>query len=329
MVEMDFEQNLISILTNVLGEPKRDYTSSGGWIEFNCPNCADELGHPDGKYNLSVTTDELFGHCWKCGYSGQISSIIRKYGSKEDLNEYKEELKALKESKFFTLSSGINDTVEEYDRVDGVNLPDGFALIPETGSIPAVKYLEERGVDCFLIKKFNIGYCSNCCGMYSNRIVIPSYDAYGDVNYWVARDYTKRSKCKILNPDIDKKGIIFNEYYINWYEPITLVEGPFDHIVVPNSIPLLGCSFDEDNMAYRAIVERAHSRVNVLLDSDATDKAYLIYKFLNTAMPGQIRIIECPDGYDPSDYYKCYGKKGILSLLRSAKKLDEFTLATL
>ena len=43
---MDFEKNVISILTNVLGDPKRDYTSSGGWIEFNCPCCADEIGHP-------------------------------------------------------------------------------------------------------------------------------------------------------------------------------------------------------------------------------------------------------------------------------------------
>lgn len=327
---MDFEKNVISILTNVLGEPKRDYTSSGGWIEFNCPCCADEVGHPDNKYNLAITTDELYGHCWRCGYSGKVSSIIRKYGSSDDLEEYKGELNALRESRLFNLSNGAIEQVEELDKVDGVSLPDGFKLIDENNWFckDASEYLKDRGVDDFLIKKFNIGFCGPNLGKYSKRIVIPSYDVYGDLNYWVARDYSGNSKrTKILNPDIDKKSIIFNEYYINWYEPITLVEGPFDHIVVPNSIPLLGCSFDDENVAYKALVEKAHSTINILLDSDATNKAYPLYKMLNNAMPGNVRIIECPDGYDPSDYYRYYGKKGIISLLKSAHKLDEFTLA--
>jgi len=334
---MDFEKNVISILTNVLGNPKRDYTSSGGWIEFNCPCCADEIGHPDNKYNLAITTDELYGHCWRCGYSGKVSSIIRKYGSSSDLDEYKTELDALKESRLFNLSNGVMEQVEELDRVDGVYLPEGFQLVSQrleaknvglSGENAAIKYLKGRGVDEFLIKKYNIGFISYGGGKYSHRIVIPSYDAYGDLNYWVARDYTGNPKrLKILNPDIDKKSIVFNEYFINWYEPVTLVEGPFDHIVVPNSIPLLGKSIDEDSMVYKTLVEKSHSRINILLDDDAIDTAYKMYKFLNNVMKDRIRIIECPQGYDASDYYKCFGRKGILNLLRSAHKLDDFMLS--
>lgn len=334
---MDFEKNVISLLTNALGDPKRDYTSTGGWIEFNCPCCADELGHPDGKYNFAVTTDELYGHCWRCGYSAKISSIIRKYGSSDDLNEYKNELHALKESHLFNLSNGTIEQVEELDRVDGVSLPDGFQLVSQrleakkvglSGENTAIKYLKDRGVDEFLIKKYNIGFISYGGGKYSHRIVIPSYDAYGDLNYWVARDYTGNTKRpKILNPDIDKKSIVFNEYFINWYEPVTLVEGPFDHIVVPNSIPLLGKTIDEDSMVYKKLIENCHSKINIFLDDDAIDTAYKMYKFLNNVMKDNIRIIECPQGYDASDYYKYYGKKGIIKLLKTAHKLDEFTLA--
>lgn len=333
---MDFEKNLISILTNVLGEPRRDYTSSGGWIEYNCPCCSDDLGHHDDKYNFAVTTDELYGHCWKCGYSAKLSSVIRRYGSIDDLNEYKYELNALKESRFFSLPNGVNDKVEDIDMVDVVNLPDGFRLVSDflnsenENNNRAIEYLNKRGVDEYLIRKYNIGFCSYGSGIYTNRVVIPSYDMYGDLNYWVARDYTdNKNRRKILNPDLDKKSIIFNEYFINWYEPITLVEGPFDHIVVPNSIPLLGCLFDEEHLAYKTILEKAHSRINIMLDNDATDKSYSLYKFMNAVMPGQIRIIECPDGYDPSDYYRDYGRNGIVQLLRSAHKLDEFTLMTI
>lgn len=64
-----------------------------------------------------------------------------------------------------------------------------------------------------------------------------------------------------------------------------------------------------------------------MLDDDAIDTAYKMYKFLNNAMPGNIRIIECPDGYDASDYHRDFGRKGIARLLKSAHKLNDFELA--
>ena len=332
IINMDFEHNVISILTGILGEPKRDYTSSGGWIEYNCPCCADEVGHPDGKYNLAITVDELYGHCWRCGYTNKLSSIIRKYGSSEDLEDYKHELSTYKESRLFSLYGALNDSVEDLDKIDGVDLPDGFKLIntEEKTDNDATRYLKKRGVDDFLIKKYNIGYCGRGHGIYSERIVIPSYDAFGNLNYWFGRDYTgKNGQWSKLNPKIDKKSIIFNEYFINWYEPITLVEGPFDHIVVPNSIPLLGKAIDEESMVYKALVAKAHSTVNIFLDDDAIETAYKTYKFLNNAMKGKIRVIECPNGYDASDYYRDFGKAGIIRLLKTAHTLDEFTLTTI
>lgn len=327
---MDFEQNIIRLLNGILGDSKRGYASSGGWIEYNCPCCGEELGHPDGKYNLAISLEELYGHCWKCGYSAKLSRLIKKYGSAEDVAEYKTELNNLKESRSFTFGGGLNDAVEELDPIVELSLPEGFKLINKEDSHchEALNYLYGRGVDDFLIKKYNIGYCGRGCGIYSERIIIPSYDMFGDLNYWFGRDYSGKNKqWSKLNPKTDKKTIVFNEYYVNWYEPITLVEGPFDHIAVPNSIPLLGKSIDQDSMVYRTIKEKCHSTINILLDSDAVDDAYRMYKFLNKTMRGNIRIIECPEGYDASDYHNDYGRQGIVQLLRSAHKLDGYTLA--
>ena len=39
---------------------------------------------------------------------------------------------------------------------------------------------------------------------------------------------------------LNSKDIIFNEFYINWDLPVYLVEGVFDSLRIPNSIPLLG-----------------------------------------------------------------------------------------
>ena len=97
-------------------------------------------------------------------------------------------------------------------------------------------------------------------------IIIPSYNALGELNYWVGRDYLPPmrnehskvlngvsqiiphtySRLKYDNPKVEKKNIIFNEEKIQWDADITLVEGPFDHIVVPNSVPLLGKALNKE-----------------------------------------------------------------------------------
>ena len=52
---METFEEIKNIVETVLGEPKRSYSGSGGWYEYNCPSCADEnCGAPDGKYNLAL-----------------------------------------------------------------------------------------------------------------------------------------------------------------------------------------------------------------------------------------------------------------------------------
>ena len=96
--------------------------------------------------------------------------------------------------------------------------------------------------------------------------------------------------------------------------------------MVPNSIPLLGKAIDEDSMVFKTLKEKLHSTVTVWLDDDAMDDAYRMYKFLNKTFRDKVRVIESPAGYDASDYHREFGRKGIVQLLRTAHKLDEFTL---
>ena len=77
----------------------------------------------------------------------------------------------------------------------------------------------------------------------------------GKLNYWTGRDflgYDKRQK--YFTPQVERKDIIFNEEKIQWDADVTLVEGPFDHIVVPNSIPLLGKVLKTDFKIYQEII---------------------------------------------------------------------------
>ena len=165
---------------------------------------------------------------------------------------------------------------------------------------------------------------------YHGMVVIPSYDQFGNLNYFTCRDYTGIPKGKGTdrkNPDIPKKEFVFNEGMINWYEPVVLVEGPFDHIVTPNSIPLLGSTLSDDCEVYKKVTELCREKVIVMLDDDAYSKALKIYRLLDKSrLNGMVRITRCPQSYDPSDVYRDFGRKGILNLINSAEKLDDYTL---
>ena len=191
----------------------------------------------------------------------------------------------------------------------------------------ALSYLRKRGINDNIIKKHNIGYVGwTSEPNMSFRIIIPSYDEFGDLNYYIARDYSgKNSKRKYNNPEVRKTSYIFDECRIKWCEDITLVEGVFDHIVVPNSIPLLGKVLDEDNAVYSALINRAMANVNVMLDGDAVkDAKKLYYKLEDSSLKGRVRIIICDDGYDASTIYEKYGIDGIKRLMKSKRQLDDF-----
>ena len=76
---MEAFDEIKDIVDTVLGEPRRSFPGSGGWYEYNCPNCADEnCGKPDGKYNLALNYEHgAFCHCWRCGWSGKISKLLK------------------------------------------------------------------------------------------------------------------------------------------------------------------------------------------------------------------------------------------------------------
>ena len=101
----------------------------------------------------------------------------------------------------------------------------------------AIRFLRKRGFNSEDIARYNLGYCSE--GPYNNRIIIPSYDSDGKLNYFVGRDFYN-SNFKYKNPPFPKDVVGF-DLYVNWSLPIILVEGVFDAMMSLNLIPYL-CS---------------------------------------------------------------------------------------
>lgn len=330
----DYEIDRIrTLLIDVLGDPKTDVYSNG-WQSFCCPYCAMNDGvERDGKYNLETNVEHgCVFHCWKCETKGKLSRLFKDFGNGSQMNEYRNILSTIRNSKAYQFSSAEKDSFETFEVEKFIELPTGYIKINDKTSPlnAALQYLRKRGITNDIIGKYEIGFTTYNTPDFRdrNRIIIPSYDSSGSLNYWVGRDYYGKSKMKYRNPDISKTSIVFNESHINWCEDITLVEGPFDSIVIPNSIPLLGKTLKEEDAVFMALKERSVAYINILLDDDAIANAYKLYKFMyNKGFKGRIRVIECPKGYDASLVNEKYGKRGIIQLLKRAKELDEFTLS--
>ena len=328
-----------TILDSFLGEPKQDLTESYQ-LEYPCPRCVEKYGNNEiRKYNCSVSLRIQKFNCWKCSddgdeMHGSILKLIKLYGNDTLLREYKEAIHSLRESKMYKLNFSDDDFNIDTKSVeiDDLKLPSSYRQLKKDKYIPkrVIDYLSSRGIGWDIIERYNIGYSEydKDSFMPSYRIYIPSYDKYGDLNYWTGRDYLNRDKVvKYYNPKTERKNIIFNEEKLQWDADITLVEGPFDHIVVPNSVPLLGKVLNKDFKLYWEIIKNARANVNIFLDADAYEAVKSIYKELNHGdLYNKIRYIPVKDDLDPSKIYELYGYKGIVEYLKSASQIEEIEL---
>jgi len=253
------KQEVINILNDVLGPGTSMKNDEQAHF---CPFCH----HHKKKLQVNIKTQ--YWHCWVCDAKGRkIQRLLKRL-----------HVDSRKQKKLFEIYGDDyvvynKDTVDE--RVE-LRLPSEFKSLLKvpTGKIKpvykkALKYAEERGITKEDITRYNIGYCDT--GMYSNRIIIPSYDLDNRLNYFIARSIHSEEKFKYKNPPVSKNVIMF-ENQINWNEPITLVEGAFDAIAVKrNVIPILG-KFIPTKLN-NAIFKNEVKSINILLDEDAQQQA--------------------------------------------------------
>ena len=248
---MEIKQRLLSILNSLIQSNGTD----GGKNEllYYCPFC----NHHKQKLQVNVITQQW--HCWVCDAKGKsIFSLAKKLKAPKSV--FTELSQIFKNSKKYTFDSAEKSKI--------VKLPDEFFTLRgknESLSFKHAKaYLEKRNITQEDIIRYNIGYCTD--GTYGGRIIIPSYDENGILNYFIARSFYN-SYLKYKNPPVPKDTVIF-ELYINWKMPIVLCEGVFDAIAIKrNAIPLLGKTVQDKLL--KKMINNNVPEVIVALDSDA------------------------------------------------------------
>jgi len=279
------KQEVINILNDVLGpgtSMKNDEQA------HYCPFCH----HHKKKLQINLKTQ--YWHCWVCDAKGRkIQRLLKR------LHVDSRRLKKLYEIYGDDYIVYSKDTEDEKVELRLPNEFQSLLKVPKGKVNPiykkAIQYAKDRKITNEDIIKYNIGYCDG--GMYSGRIIIPSYDSDNRLNYFIARSVFIDEKFKYKNPPVSKNVIMF-ENQINWNEPITLVEGVFDAIAVKrNAIPILG-KFVPRKLN-DAIFNNGVKNLNILLDEDAQKQA-LQYTMQYTNQGIQTKNIK-PTDKDASD----------------------------
>jgi len=258
-----YKYELVKLLEKVL---MKSYQMKNGEHAFHCPFCNHH------KKKLQINTETQKWHCWVCNKGGyKIGILLRKINAPKNI--ISEVLKILGDYQ------GVSKEKEEVTKYD-VSLPQCYKPLWKKSDDPlyknAIHYLRQRNIGSLDILRYSIGFCSS--NGYSNRIIIPSYDTDGKLNYFMARDMFPNSKFKYKNPPMSKDTVGF-ELFINWKEPIVLCEGVFDAITIRhNAIPLFG-KFPSKTLVMR-LVEKQVKKIYVALDEDAKQDAIKLSKFL-------------------------------------------------
>lgn len=255
------KEKKLYMLRKVLG---REAFNAGDEYLFFCPK------HKHHKPKLSINIESDLFHCWVCGLGGHtLKPLLRLNGTTSDYNEYCE-----------VVGDDVGIKSKKYDVP---KLPEEFISLTKKSNNPhvkkAIKYLRERNISNKDILRYKLGFCLD--GEYKYRIIIPSFDYMGRLNFFVGRKIYEYLGWPYKHGNFDK-NIIFNDYLIDWTRPITLVEGPFDAMVAhDNAIPLQGSEFNENSQLLAKIV--AHGTPTyVCLDSEekAQKKQMKIAKLL-------------------------------------------------
>ena len=255
------------------------------------------------KRKLQINIQSQNWHCWVSNVGGRnFFQLLKKVSaSREHFNELVE---LVGETKFYK-------SKDKQEKV-GVSLPKEFKPLWNGGDgivkRHALSYLYNRNISDEDIMKYNIGYCDE--GLYSNRIIIPSYDSDGQLNFFVGRDFYS-SKMKYKNSPTPKDVIGF-DLFINWDEPIILCEGVFDAMSFKrNAIPLFGKTVM--NKLHKKILESNVKTLYLALDNDAMSDAINICKnFMSEGI--SVKLMTLKDK-DPNEL-------GFKKLIKSMSKTD-------
>jgi hypothetical protein len=258
------ENVLSGLLDQVLGRGDKSSQTNRKYV-CPFPEC-DSHARGSKKLEIDIVTDKNGYNkhaCWVCGYRGRtIYSLFKKMKVPSRVMDSL--------SKVIVISDVEKEEAEKFNGI----LPREYVFLLEAdpnnnSAKQASAYLKSRGITKTDVIKYQIGYCEY--GEYRDRIIVPSYDDLGSINFFISRTYNSKESQKYKFPQVSRDIIPF-DMYINWDLPVVLCEGIFDMFAIKrNVVPILGKSITPSLM--KKLISSNTKKIYIALDNDAIKMA--------------------------------------------------------
>lgn len=303
------------LLVKMLGPGDIDRRATNA--QFWCPFCK----HADAKKRkLAVRLEDGVTHCWVCNWSARtplrLASVVNAPADvREKLREIYGDVGQVEgdeevvEDVVAELPNDFSLVCDEIDR--GVRHPDKLA---------AIRYLEKRGVTYNAAKYFRLGLSNQ--SIFRRRVIFPSFDGNGELNYVTARAVDDETTFKYFNTQKQRSSLVFNEVDVAWNRELTLVEGPFDLLACNgmNAVPMLGSWLDENYLLFNRIVAN-RTPVVLAFDPDALAKQEKVARrLLQYEIP--VRVVDWSDHPTDADPSKV-GHETFKKMVKEASHYDQ------
>lgn len=267
---------------------------------FNCPECHKRGLTMDTGHNLQVNFNKGVYHCWRCSIKGSASVFATKvFGLTKSVGMYlqnlisnkkKDERDVLKREIYEP--SSIGNPIHELDT-------------------PMINYLKSRNISYEDAKRERL---MSGKGYLKDRLIIPTYDDYDNLVYFVARTITNAYP-KYLNPrDSNKVNSVYRLNEVNEGDIVIVAEGSLSAFAAQRKIEksffvdrdymkavaIYGKSIDTNQA--KLIANKKPCAVLVILDEDTNEfDKKRNYQIISNVYKGKLLVTKMDKGYDDLD----------------------------
>jgi len=198
----------------------------------------------------------------------------------------------------------------------------------------AMSYLaQERLISKETIDLFNVGFCPKWANHeLRGRIITPIYDPYGGLSFLSTRIPRTKDKNTFFHEAIANKGMCLYGIHMAKNAMIKrnkaiIVEGEMDTLFLQSqgfdtTVGILGCAF---SIFHLSILSRYTNTIYYVVDGDragqkSIEKSINLCRRICAQTVVNFIPVYIPNGLDPDDYIKKYGKKYFAYLLKQSEK---------